>query len=154
MQLHPTSLILGRSIAWGVFYDQVELAMTYVAGALDEANRYPPLPELVPGKAAPDIFSMIDEVRNAASKVGKKHDVAILRSEVPNERATLPQLTELEAYDLMTIVLADLAELTLAMEAPDADRPPYPRPQNVVGSHIHQLLGGLKMQLERINEAD
>lgn len=142
------NVVVGRNIQWKTFYDQVELAMTYVAGALPEADRYPPLPPLEPGKSAPDIFTMIDQVRNIASDVAKKHSVAILRSRVPNEKATLPKLTELEAYDLMTIVLADLAELTLAMEAPDVDRPPYPRPQNVVGSHIYQLLSGLYLQLE------
>jgi len=142
------NVVVGRNIQWQTFYDQVELAMTYVAGALPEADRYPPLPPLEPGKSAPDIFTMIDQVRTIASEVASKHDVAILRSSVPNEKATLPKLTELEAYDLMTIVLADLAELTLAMEAPDVDRPPYPRPQNIVGSHIDQLLSGLYLQLE------
>ena len=142
------NVIIGRNIEWDTFYDQVELAMTYVAGALPDANRYPPLPPLEPGKSAPDIFVMIDHVRAAASEVAKMHGVVILRSSVPNEKATLPKLTELEAYDLMTIVLADLAELTLAMEALDVDLPPYPRPRNVVGSHIYQLLQGLYSQLE------
>ena len=142
------NVVIGRNIRWETFYDQVELAMTYVAGALPDSDRYPPLPPLEPGKSAPDIFTMIDQVRNIASKVADQHGLSILRSRVPNERATLPKLTELEAYDLMTIVLADLAELTLAMEALDVDRPPYPRPQNIVGSHIHQLLNALYLQLE------
>jgi hypothetical protein len=144
------NVVIGRNIQWRTFYDQVELAITYVAGALPEAERYPPLPPLEPGKSAPDIFLMIEQVRTAASEVAKKHSVTILRSSVPDEKITLPKLTELEAYDLMTIVLADLAELTLAMEAPDVDRPPYPRPQNIVGSHIYQLLSGLYLQLEHL----
>ncbi len=146
------NVVIGRNIEWAAFYDQVALAMTYVAGALPEGERYPPLPPLEPGKSAPDIFVAIDRVRNVAARIAKEHEVAILRSSVPNERTTLPKLTELEAYDLMTIALADLAELTLAMEAADVDPPPYARPQNLVGSHVHQLLSGLHRQLEMVAE--
>ena len=144
------NVILGRSITWDAFYDRVELAMTYVAGALPESARYPALPPLEVGMAAPDIFAMLAQIRDTATEVAKKVDVAILSSGVVDESKVIPDLTELEAYDLMTIILSDLAELTLAMDALDADPPPYPRPSNIVGSHVYQLLASLDAQLQAL----
>lgn len=144
------NVLLGRTLEWSAIYDRTALAMTYVAGALPEDQRYPALPPLEPGKFAIDVFDMIGECIKSARKAAAKVDVEVLRSSVRNREKVLPHMTELEAYDLLTLLLTDIAELTLKMEAKDADRPPYPKPQNVLPSHVHQLLGALNQQLQAL----
>ena len=140
------NFIGGRSVAWATIYDRILLAITYVGGALPEETRYPPLPAHQTGKFPVDVFNRLAECMDLSRKPASEHGIALLRLE--SIRTTEVGPTAIEVGDVATILLSDLAELTLQMEAEDVAAPEYPHPNRVFPSHAVQLAGVLKAQLE------
>ncbi len=60
--------------------------------------------------------------------------------------------TPTDVYDLATTLLAEVAYLTLVLEAKDVDAPPIERPKHVFPSHVYQLAGMLQDELARLEE--
>ena len=144
------NFISGRTVAWTSIYDRVLLAITYVGGALPEEKRFPPLPAFEPGKFPQDVFGRLQQCMELSRSLAAEHGVAVLRLE--SIRASEVGPTVIEAMDMATLVLSDLAELTYEMEAEDVPLPEYPHPSRVFPSHVHQLVGVLQAQLEMLAE--
>ena len=144
------NFISGRSVAWTTIYDRVLLAITYVGGALPEETRFPPLPAHESGKFPGDVFNRLVECMEISRAPASQHGIAMLRLESIRTTETGP--TAIEVGDVATILLSDLAELTLQMEAEDVAAPVYPHPNRVFPSHVFQLTGVLKAQLETLAE--
>ena len=142
------NFISGRSVAWTTIYDRILLAITYVGGALPEATRFPPLPAHRTGKFPADVFNRLVECMEISRAPASQHDIAIVRLESIRTTETGP--TAIEVGDVATILVSDLAELTLQMEAADVAAPEYPHPSRVFPSHAFQLAGVLKAQLETL----
>ena len=142
------NFISGRPVSWATIYDRVLLAVTYVGGALPEETRFPPLPPFESGKFPQDVFNRAMQCMELSRVPAAQHDVAVLRLE--SIRQTEIGATVLEVLDTVTIVLSDLAELTLQMDAEDVAIPDYPHPNRVFPSHAYQLLGVLQAQLEEL----
>ena len=142
------NFISGRSVAWTTIYDRILLAVTYVGGALPEATRFPPLAPHQTGKFPEDVLNRLVECMQLSRKPAAEHGVAMVR--VESIRATEVGPTAIEVGDVATILLSDLAELTLQMKAEDVTAPEYPHPNRVFPSHVFQLAGVLKAQLETL----
>ena len=142
------NFISGRPVPWSTIYDRVLLAVTYVGGALPEKTRFPPLPPFESGKFPQDVFNRTMQCMELSRIPAAQHNVAVLR--LDSIRQTEIGATVLEVLDTVTIVLSDLAELTLQMEAEDVAIPDYPHPNRVFPSHVYQLLGVLQAQLEEL----
>ncbi|MDE0064406.1 MAG: hypothetical protein OXP09_18250 [Gammaproteobacteria bacterium] len=142
------NFISGRTVDWTTVYDRVLLAITYVGGALPEADRFPPLSPFEPGKFPQDIIGRLQQCMELSREPAAEHGVAVLR--VESIRRTEVGPTVIEVLDMATIVLSDLAELTYEMGAEDVPTPDYPRPNRVFPSHVFQLVGVLVAQLEML----
>ena len=145
------NFISGRTVAWTSIYDRVLLAITYVGGALPEESRFPALPAFEPGKFPQDVFGRLQQCMELSRAPAAEHGVAVLRLE--SIRASEVGPTVIEAMDMATLVLSDLAELTYEMEAEDVPMPEYPHPSRVFPSHVFQLVGVLQAQLEMLAES-
>ena len=142
--------ILNPRVEWASIYDQLQLAISYIAGVLPEHQRYPQLPEIQSNVATIDVLKDMESVRVMLQKVGDRHGVKILRTEHGTGSAYLAGLSTVAVSDIMTIINADLAELTLKLNPQEAEMPSYPRPEKIESRHVDQLLNVLEKQLDML----
>lgn len=146
------NLMLDRPIQPQDVYGQIELAATYVAGALttdETAPVYGELPPFEPHKVPADVYRRVLECLGIAQDIGGQHGISVLQLNLRRElrrRDIMPS----DVYDLATTVLAEVAYLTLTLDALDVDVPPIERPRHIFPSHVYQLTRMLQEELARL----
>lgn len=146
------NLMLDRPIQPQDVYSQLELAATYVAGALttdENAPVYGALPPFEPHKVPADVYRRVLECLGIAQDIGEQNGISVLQLNLRRElrrRDIMPS----DVYDLATTVLAEVAYLTLTLDAFDVDVPPIERPKHIFPSHVYQLVGMLQEELARL----
>ncbi len=146
------NLMLDRPIQPQDVYAQLELAATYVAGALttDESEPiYGELPPFEPHKVPADVYRRVLECLGIAQDIGEENGISVLQLNLRRElrrRDIMPS----DVYDLATTVLAEVAHLTLTLDAFDVDVPPIERPKHIFPSHVYQVASMLQEELARL----
>ena len=146
------NLMLDRPIQPQDVYGQIELAATYVAGALttdESVPSYGELPPFEPNKEPADVYRRVLECLGIAQAIGEQHGINVLQLNLRRELRRR-DITPSDVYDLATTVLAEVAYLTLTLDALDVDVPPIERPKHVFPSHVYQLTSMLQEELARL----
>lgn len=146
------NLMLDRPIQPQDVYAQLELAATYVAGALttDESEPvYGELPAFEPHKVPADVYRRVLECLGIAQDIGEKNGINVLQLNLRRELRR-QDIMPSDVYDLATTVLAEVAYLTLTLEAFDVDVPPIERPKHIFPSHVYQMARMLQEELARL----
>lgn len=133
-------------------YGRIELAAAYVAGALTEDPSQPiygTLPPFEPGKQPTDVYQRVLECLGIAQRVGARRGIEVLQLNLRRE-SRRRDVRPADVYDLATTVLAELAHLTLELDAHDVDLPPVERPRHVFPAHVFQMAGMLEDELLRL----
>ncbi len=142
------NLMLDRPIQPHDVYERLELAATYVAGALTEdesAPVYGSLPPFDPGKVPADLYRRVLECLGIAQEIGKRHGIEVLQLNLRRR-----DISPSDVYHLATTLLAELAYLTLTLDAKDVDLPPIERPTHIFPSHVYRMAGMLQDELARL----
>ena len=146
------NLMLDRPIQPQDVYGQIELAATYVAGALttDESEPvYGELPPFEPNKEPADVYRRVLECLGIAQEIGEQNGISVLQLNLRRELRR-QDITPSDVYDLATTVLAEVAYLTLTLDALDVDVPPINRPKHIFPSHVYQLTRMLQEELAHL----
>ena len=146
------NLLLDRRIKPEDVYSQLELAAAYVAGALTDDVAVPvygTLPPFEGGKQPADVYRRVMECLGIAQAIGTKQGIDVLQLNLRRELRRR-DIAPADVYDLATTVLAELAYLTLVLEARDVDLPPVERPKHIFPSHVYRLAGMLQDELARL----
>ncbi len=133
-------------------YGRLELAATYVAGALTEDESTPvygELPPFEPGKVPADVYRRVLECLELATVIGEKRGVSTLKLNLRRELRRR-DIAPADVYDLATKLLSELAYLTLVLDAKDVPSPPIERPRHVFPSHVYRMAGMLQDELARL----
>lgn len=135
-------------------YTRLELAAAYVAGALTEDASQPiygTLPAFEAGKQPADVYRRVLDCLGIAQRIGAGHGIEVLRLNLRRE-SRRRDIAPADVYDLATTVLAELAHLTLELDAQDVDLPPVERPKHIFPAHVFQMAGMLEDELLRLEE--
>lgn len=134
----------------GEVFDEVSSAITYAAALL---SRYP---DAVPVPAAPafdgykrpaDVYQRLTECMDAVIRVAPKAGVPVLGL---SARRNVPDDTEPgHAYDIARFLVADLAAMAGALNAPRA-RASLPAPKHIFPTEVYAQAGILLRQLEEL----
>ena len=146
------NLMLDRPIRPEDVYGRLELAAAYVAGALTDDESVPvygTLPPFDPGKVPSDVYGRVLECLGIAQEIGRKRGIEVLQLNLRRELRRR-DIAPSDVYHLATTLLAELAYLTLTLEAKDVDLPPVERPKHVFPSHVFRMAGMLQDQLVRL----
>lgn len=133
-------------------YGRLELAATYVAGALTEDEAVPEYGELPPfesGKVPADVYRRVLECLELATVVGERRGVDVLKLNLRRELRRR-DIAPADVYDLATTLLSEVAYLTLVLDAKDVDAPPIERPKHIFPSHVYRIAGMLQDELARL----
>ena len=150
--IRQLNLMLDRPIQPRDVYGCLELAAAYVAGALteDESNPvYGTRPPFDPGKVPADVYRRVLECLGIAQEIGSQHGIAVLRLNLRRELRRR-DIEPSDVYLLATTLLAEVAYLTLTLDAKDVDLPPIERPKHIFPSHVFQMAGMLQDELARL----
>ena len=146
------NLMLDRPIQPRDVYARLELAATYVAGALTEDESdpvYGTLPPFDPGKVPADVYRRVLECLGIAQEIGKQHGIEVLQLNLRRELRRR-DISPSDVYHLATTLLAEVAYLTLTLDAKDVDLPPIERPKHIFPSHVFRMAGMLQDELARL----
>ena len=146
------NLMLDRPIAPSDVYGRLELAAAYVAGALTEdesAPVYGTLPPFDPGKLPQDVYRRVLECLAIAQDIGRQRSIDVLELNL-NRELRRRDISPSDVYHLATTLLAELAHLTLELDAKDVDLPPVERPKHIFPSHVYRMAGMLQDELARL----
>lgn len=149
------NFLLDRQFKPEDVYGRLELAATYVAGALTEDESEPiygVLPPFEAGKVPADVYRRVLECLELATVIGEKRDIDMLRLNLRRELRRR-DIAPADVYDLATTLLSELAYLTLVLDAKDVPAPEIDRPKHVFPSHVFRIAGMLQDELARL-EAD
>ena len=146
------NFLLDRQFKPEDVYGHLELAATYVAGALTEDESVPvygELPPLEPGKVPADVYRRVLECLELATVIGERRGVSTLNLNLRRELRRR-DIAPADVYDLATTLLSELAYLTLVLDAKDVPAPPVERPKHVFPSHVYRMAGMLQDELARL----
>ncbi|MCY3818087.1 MAG: hypothetical protein OXH52_01805 [Gammaproteobacteria bacterium] len=146
------NFLLDRQFKPEDVYGRLELAATYVAGALTEHESelaYGRLPPFEPGKMPADVYRRVLECLELTTVIGEKHGISMLKLNLRRELRRR-DIAPADVYDLATTLLSELAYLTLVLDARDVEAPPVERPRHVFPSHVYRLAGMLQDELARL----
>ena len=146
------NLMLDRPIADADVYDRLALAAAYVAGTLTvdpDAPIYGTLPPFDPGKVPADVYRRVLECLSITQEIGRHHNIDLLQLNLRPELRRR-DIAPSDVYHLATTLLAELAYLTLTLDAMDVDLPPIERPKHVFPSHVYRMAGMLQDELARL----
>ena len=135
-------------------YGRLELAAAYVAGALTEDEAMPvygTLPAFEGGKTPADVYRRMLECLGLVQEVGAERGIEVLQLNLRTELRRR-DIVPADVYHLATTVLAEIAHLTLLLDAADVDLPPVERPKHIFPSHVYRMAGMLEDELNRLNE--
>ena len=146
------NLLLDTPIRPADVYGRIELAAAFVAGALTEDPSEPvygTLPPFEPGKEPTDVYRRVLDCLGIAQRIGASQGVDVLDLNLRRE-ARRRDIQPSDVYHLATTLLAELAHLTLELDAVDVDLPPIDRPKHVFPSHVFRMVGMLEDELNRL----
>ena len=146
------NFLIDRQFRPADVYGRLELAATYVAGALTEDETAPVYGELPPfesGKVPADVYRRVLECLELATVVGERRGVDVLKLNLRRELRRR-DIAPADVYDLATTLLSEVAYLTLVLEAKDVDTPPIERPRHIFPSHVYRIAGMLQDELARL----
>ena len=146
------SFLIDRQFKPEDVYRRLELAATYVAGALTEDESTPvygELPPLEPGKVPADVYRRVLECLELATVIGERRGVSTLKLNLRRELRRR-DIAPADVYDLATTLLSELAYLTLVLDAKDVPSPPIEQPKHVFPSHVYRMAGMLQDELARL----
>lgn len=146
------NFLLDRQFKPEDVYGRLELAATYVAGALTEHESEPAygrLPPFESGKVPADVYRRVLECLELATVVGENHGISMLKLNLRRELRRR-DIAPADVYDLATTLLSELAYLTLVLDARDVEGPPIERPSHIFPSHVYRLAGMLQDELARL----
>ncbi|MYE84494.1 MAG: hypothetical protein F4X36_22140 [Gammaproteobacteria bacterium] len=146
------NFLLDRQFKPEDVYARLELATTYVAGALTEDESdpvYGVLPPFEAGKVPADVYRRVLECLELATVIGEKRDIQMLRLNLRRELRRR-DIAPADVYDLATTLLSELAYLTLVLEAKDVPAQEIPRPKHIFPSHVFRMAGMLQDELARL----
>lgn len=150
--IRQLNLMLDRPIQPRDVYGRLELAAAYVAGALTEHEGNPVYgtrPPFEPGRVPADVYRRVLECLGIAQEIGSQHGIAVLRLNLRRELRRR-DIEPSDVYLLATTLLAEVAYLTLTLDAKDVDLPPIERPKHIFPSHVFQMAGMLQDELARL----
>lgn len=133
-------------------YGRLELAATYVAGALTEDESEPVYGELPPfeaGKVPADVYRRVLECLELATVIGESQGIAMLELNLRRELRRR-DIAPADVYDLATTLLSELAHLTLVLDTKDVPTPAVERPKHVFPAHVYRMAGMLQDELARL----
>ncbi len=148
------NLMLDNPIQPADVYGRLELAAAYVAGALTEDESMPvygTLPAFEGGKTPADVYRRMLECLGLVQEVGAERGIEVLQLNLRTELRRR-DIVPADVYHLATTVLAEIAHLTLLLDAADVDLPPVERPKHIFPSHVYRMVGMLEDELNRLNE--
>lgn len=144
------NLMLRVPISDAEVFDEVSSAITYAAALL---SMYPgaasvPEPPAFDGYKRPaDVYRRLTECMDAVIRVAPKVGVQVLGLA---QRRNIPEDTEPgHAYDIARFLVADLAAIAGALNAPRA-RASLPAPKHIFPTEVHAHAGILLRQLEEL----
>lgn len=135
-------------------YGRLELAATYVAGALTQDEAVPEYGELPPfesGKVPADVYRRVLECLELATVIGERRGIDVLKLNLRRELRRR-DIAPADVYDLATTLLSEVAYLTLVLEAKDGDGPPIEPPKHIFPSHVYRIAGMLQDELARLED--
>ena len=133
-------------------YGRLELAATYVAGALTEDEAEPVYGELPPfeaGKMPADVYRRVLKCLELATVIGESQGIAMLELNLRRELRRR-DIAPADVYDPATTLLSELAHLTLVLDAKDVPAPAVERPKHVFPAHVFRMAGMLQDELARL----
>ena len=145
-------LMLDRPIVPADVYDRLMLAAAYVAGALTENPEEPDygdLPPFEPHKMPADVYRRVLECLAIAQEIDREHGIPVLQLDLRRELRR-QDIEPPDVYHLATIVLTELAHLTMMLDAEYVDLPPIERPELIFPAHVYQIAGMLQNQMARL----
>ena len=148
------NLMLDKPILPPDVYDQLELAAAYVAGALttDESDPiYAKLPPFDSGKMPSDVYRRVLECLSIAQEIGRQQGIAVLQVNLRRELRRR-DIAPSDVYLVATTLLAEVAYLTLRLDAVDVDLPPIERPKHIFPSHVYQMATMVQNELAQLQE--
>ncbi len=144
--------LISRQAEWPAIYDRILQMVTYVGGALPEAERFPAVPAFECCKMPEDVYQRLLRSMEATRGLAASVDLTFMRIE---SRKRPPNgASKGTVYDLTTTLVSDLGELTLRLDGEDVAFPDYPRPARIFPSHAYQLAGVLEQQLAQLRAAN
>lgn len=135
-------------------YGRLELAATYVAGALTRDETMPEYGDLPPfeaGKVPADVYRRVLECLDLATAIGERRGVDVLKLNLRRELRRR-DIAPADVYDLATTLLSEVAYLTLVLDAKDVEAPPVDRPKHIFPSHVYRIAGMLQDELARLED--
>ena len=148
------NLMLEEPIRPADVYDLLELAATYVAGALthDEAAPvYGALPPFEGGKVPGDVYRRVLECLGQAQVIGASQGIEVLQLNLRRELRRR-DIAPADVYHLATTLLSELAHLTLRLDAKNVGMPPVERPKHIFPSHVFRIAGMLQNELAALEQ--
>lgn len=131
---------------WPDIYDRVLQMVFYTAGVLPEGQRYPALPPYECCKMPEDVYQSLVQSLADLERVADSVDFPLVRI-IIKKRAEGGAGVD-TVYDLTTVMVSDLAEITLRLAADDSiDLPDYPRPKRILPSHVYLVAQVLQRQI-------
>jgi hypothetical protein len=131
-------------------FEELSTAVTYAASMLSMhqgAVQVPPAPTFDGYKRPADVYRLLTECMDAVIRVAPKAGVHVLglsaRRNVPDD------IEPGHAYDIARLLVADLAALSAALNAPSV-RAPLPTPKHIFPTEVYAQAGILLAQLEEL----
>ena len=142
--------LVTRQPDWASIYERILQMVTYVGGALEAQDRFPPLPQFSCCKMPEDVYQRLLTNMEATRGLAASMQLTFMRIE---SRKRPPHGASTgTVYDLTTTMVSDLGELTLRLDGEDVTYPEYDRPLRIFPSHAFQLAGVLETQLAMLRE--
>jgi hypothetical protein len=145
------NLMLRVPISDTEVFEEISMAVTYAASMLSMhqgAVQVPPAPPFDGYKRPADVYRLLTECMDAVIRVAPKAGVHVLglssRRNVPDD------IEPGHAYDIARLLVADLAALSTALNAPRV-RAPLPTPKHVFPTEVYAQAGILLTQLEELD---
>lgn len=150
--LRQINLMLTRRYTPSDVYERLDLATVYVAGVMKTRGLelYPSV-EFVPYKQPLDVFRKLLDCVALSIAIADVVDIDVLEIDVRRMRTSDTRLSN--NHDLATILLSDIADLTLILEGADDVFPEERLLPHVVPSHVFQKASQLEAQLSAILES-
>ncbi|MYE25200.1 MAG: hypothetical protein F4Y01_14870 [Gammaproteobacteria bacterium] len=133
-------------------YGRIELAAAYVAGKLTDDPAEPvygTLPAFETGKQPVDVYRRVLTCLGIAQRIGESRGIRVLDLNLRREERRR-DIEPSDVYHLATTLLAELAYLTLELDAHDVDLPPIEKPAYIFPSHVFRMAGMLEDELNRL----
>ena len=132
-------------------YERLDLTTTYVAGVLKQHDlELFPKVEFVPRKQPGDVYLKLLDCLELNEEIGRRLNIPVLEI---NRRRMADSYSELSNnYDLATLLVADVARWTEALEGAEDVFPEEYELNHVFPSNVYQKASQLEAQLKAVLE--